>query len=148
MPRHCLWCCCVSRHGLLLLSCHRLLLLDVATAGCYLSSPLPMPILSSLTSSLTVYSAQGDNQMRQTARNLKQPILPSPGRITGLPVASGVKSLFLLFTLPTSHFLVQLLTCLPLATGERIVSIQASGYHAIALTGSGRVITLGHVIDR
>ena len=56
--------------------------------------------------------------MRQAARDLKHPILSSPGRVS-----------------------------LPVAAGEQVVSIHASGYHSIAITSRGRVITLGHVID-
>jgi alpha-tubulin suppressor-like RCC1 family protein len=70
-----------------------------------------------LTESGEVWS-WGDNQMRQCARELKQPILATPGRVP-----------------------------LPLRPGEAVASLSASGYHAVAVTSLGRVFTLGHGID-
>ena len=70
-----------------------------------------------LTESGEVWS-WGDNQMRQCARELKQPILPTPGRVP-----------------------------LPMRPGEVVASLSASGYHAVAVTSQGRVFTLGHGID-
>ena len=60
----------------------------------------------------------GDNQLRQCARELKKPVLDTPGRVA-----------------------------LPLRPGESVHSISASGYHAVAVTTAGRVLSLGSQLD-
>jgi alpha-tubulin suppressor-like RCC1 family protein len=60
----------------------------------------------------------GDNQFRQCARELQQPMLPVPGRVA-----------------------------LPLDEDESVAQISAAGYHSIITTSTGRCFTLGGGLD-
>jgi hypothetical protein len=69
-----------------------------------------------LSASGTLYS-WGDNQLHQCARDLLQPLLPTPGVVA-----------------------------LPLRAGEYVVGLSAAGYHGAVHTSLGRCLTLGKLI--